>query len=163
VNEPMERTDDPDANRRVVVMALRQLARLEAEGAEANAWMNSVMAVFNDECKERITEKDRLAALVEEITKEMLPEGSKHVDIPGIARVQFKTTDEYLRVADPKAFTEWARGSEEEGLLEFIPASYKPITAEAKKFAEKALAETGEVLPGMERVPAVTTMKIERR
>jgi len=160
--EAMQRTDNPDTNRRVVVMALRQLARLEAEQDDQNAWYQTVYEAYSTETSHRREQRERLTAVVEEIAKEMLPPDSQHVDIPGMARIQFKTTAKYLRVADPIAVAGWAAAIEEPGLLEHIPATDKPITTAVKAFAERTLAETGEVLAGMELVPEATSMKIER-
>lgn len=153
----------PERDRRALVMLLRQYQSIEREQVEQCAWMDAITAVYREDTDRRSMTLASLTEAIEELAKDLRLEGSQHVDVPGIARLQFTTTKPYLRVADPDAMVEWARAHEEFGLLEFVPASVKPVTNAAKALAEKTLAESGEVLPWAEQVPAVTTMKITSR
>lgn len=153
----------PERDRRALVMLLREYQRAVRDARDAEEWFDAIFAVHTDE---RITRDRTIVSLteaIEELAKDLRLEGSQHVDVPGIARLQFTTTKPYLRVADPDAMVEWARQHEEFALLEFVPASIKPVTNAAKALAEKTLAESGEVLPWAEQVPSVTTMKITSR
>lgn len=164
--EAMQRSDDAnpvlraDINRRVVVMALRQLARIEAEHNTANDWMIAIMSVHRAEAEARDAERERLTVVVEEIAKEMLPPDSKHVDIPGMARISMRATPEYLRVADPDAFIAWAKTAERPELVKTRTVETVD-TALAKEIAAEARNETGEILPGIEVVPEKVTMSIQ--
>lgn len=162
--ESMQQSEpSPERDRKAIVLLLRQLQAVEREQADQAAWFYAVRVIAEEEEDARYRTMDSLTAAIEELAKELRSEGSQHVDIPGLARIQFKTTAEYLRVADPAALVAWALEHEESGIIEDVPASHKPLTAAAKTLAESTFKETGYVLPWAEYVPEVTAMKIEDR
>ena len=89
--------------------------------------------------------RDRLVELAEPL----LEDGSKHVEIVGVGRVQFTDRKRSAKIADAEAFIAWAREHEHPELIEERTVV---IAAKAKPVALAAL-EAGETLPGVEDVP----------
>ncbi len=161
-SEAMQHQDppSPERDRKYLVILLRQYQQAKRESDEAEAWFNAIEDVYQDEQAIRMTTLASLSIAIEELAKELLPADAKHIDVPGIARVAFRTQPEYLRVADHEAFMDWAQGVERPDLWSEAVVR-KLDTAAAKELAEEARRETGELIAGMELVEAKTTMKIE--
>lgn len=160
MNHTADRT--PESDRRAIIALLRERARIEREQDEQRAWFESIRGVYHEEEAIRASTLAKIEETIQEIASDLRVDGTQHVDIPGVARIAFRTTAEYLRVADPAAFMEWCKANERgELIIETVKESVD--TNAAKEIAAEARAETGECLPGIELVAEKVSMKIESR
>lgn len=140
-----------DRSRRTLFGLMRAAAREQASAVDAETWGETVA----DEVRARVARAkerfDWIEAQIKILAPDFLLEKSKHVDIPGAGRVQFKDYEPSLRVSDPDAFIA-SLGADERKLL--VEQRDHLRTNEAKTYATNVLQESGEVIPGIERIPA---------
>lgn len=143
--------DDEAASRRQLYAMLRDLRQVDAEIAEQQRWVT----VAIEEAQATVARlRARKADLEERIASEgemFLVGDSKHVDIPGMGRIQYRDYDPTLRIADPQAFMD-ALNADERALLVQQRDTLK--TNEAKAYADTVLhGGDAVILPGVEIVP----------
>lgn len=136
---------------------LRELATEVRDAFHAAAADRRAVEVFAELVTARHRERSARAVWLRdrlvELAKPLLAGGEKHVDLPGIGRVQYATRKRSAKIADAEAFIAWARAHERADLFEertvVVAAKAKPVALEA--------LEAGETLPGVEDVPEATT------
>ena len=157
-----EATDDNSEERRE--RSRRQLYAmtsdyLQAAGefTEATRW-KAIAVEDADDTLRRIDDRMRdLKGQIELLAADFLVGDSKHVDLAGLGRVQYRDTPAGLRIADADAFMA-VLGSDERALL--VEQRDHLRTAEAKKYAEVVMQESGEMLVGVERTEATRSASI---
>lgn len=146
-------------DRRAALGLLRELQQLEREDAEDKRWLTAVVEEAAERASKRNVRADEIRGLLEQIVADMRLPGSQHVDVPGIARIQFRTTEPSLRIAEPEAFIQWARDHERHDLIK-VKTTTTVIADAAKDEAARALSQAGELLPGVIEEPEHTSMSI---
>lgn len=139
---------------------MRDYQQVSLEIDEAVAWRRAAEMESSETLARLGARRDDLKGQIEALAADFLVGDSKHVDLPGIGRVQFTDRQPSLRITDHEAFM-GALGADERARL----VEQKPHIniIEAKKYAETVLAETGEVLPGTERSEARRDAAIQLR
>mgnify|MGYP001560386340 CR=1 FL=1 len=94
---------------------------------------------------------------IESIAADLRVGDSEHVDVPGMGRIQFRTTKPALRVADHVEAMKWVEEHERE---EFVRVTRSLDVVPFKAFAAEVLRTDGECLPGVEQTPETTSMSI---
>lgn len=131
---------------------LRAMQKEQAQRAQIEEYRR----VVNGECEVAIgLINARIAELetnVREIASALLPDGSKHIDLPGMARIQFMDRAPSFTVSDPAVLLEWAVAHERDDLVEHKPTLRKSVAIEA--------AKNGEALPGVDPVEGKRHMSV---
>lgn len=143
-----------DRSRRTLLGLMRALARVRARKQARADWFEMVVREAAAAGASDTQAEDWLSASIEAIAPDFLLEGSKHVDVPGAGRIQYRDTPAGLRIADAEAFMASLGADERARLVEQRPHL---LTTEAKKYAEAVMAESAEILPGVERTEAQRT------
>ena len=139
--------------RRALYGIMRELQRRNDTLANAAAYFKIVQDEFD-----RVVERQRgpIAFLEEQaqrLAKELAGD-SKHHDITGIARIQFRHTEPRPFISDPEQVVEWLKQHEREDLIR--------VKEEPKATLVNALvAESGELIPGVEMAPAADSASIK--
>ena len=164
----MDAADEPDPAlfqglieddaRRTLVGLLRALRREQTAVEDARAWARTVY----DEVERANAPRLRTVAFLEEqvarVAEGLIPAGRKSVDVPGIARIQYRDLKDDVRIAEPESFIDALGADERERLVEMRPHLK---TNEAKAYARTVIEESGELMPGIERVEARRTTAIQ--
>lgn len=137
--------------RRQLYAMLRDLRQVEAEIAEQQKWIVVAMEDAQATVARLQARKADLEAQIGSEGELFLVGDSKHVDIPGMGRIQYRDYDPTLRIADDKAFIA-ALGADERARL--VEKRDHLLTNEAKAYAAVVMAGSSEILPGVERIPA---------
>lgn len=145
--EPVSR----DEAFRYLYGVMAEMREIQEEIANLEAARRAVLTAHDDRLVRLEARFDQASESAARLAEPLLPRGSKHVDIPGLGRVQFRDYQAGVRVADPRALLQWAVDAERTDLYERVP---RLLAGEAKKAADAALASDGELLPGVERVEA---------
>ena len=146
-----------ERNRRQLYAMTRGYLQAAGEFAEATRW-KAIAVEDADDTLRRIDDRMRdLKGQIELLAEDFLVGDSKHVDLAGLARIQFRSTEAGLRIADADALIA-SLGADERALL--VETRDHLLTTEAKKYAEKVLEESGEVLPGVIRTEAQRSASI---
>ena len=132
---------------------LRNMKYEQAQRAQIAEYLR----VVKGECEVAIGLIDRrLDELTERargMAELLTPEGSKHIDLPGLGRIQFRDYQPGYTVADADVLLKWAVEHEREELFEYRPVLDKKSSLE--------LAREGEELPGIDPTAAHRTMSIQ--
>ena len=88
---------------------------------------------------------------IKALAEPLLAGKSKHVDIVGAGRVQFRDYQAGVRIEDPETFISALGADERERLVEMRPHLR---TGDAKAYAATVLADHGEIIPGAAHVEA---------
>lgn len=140
--------------RRALYAVTRDYFQTADEYTEALAW-RQVAIEHSDETLGRLDGRIRdLKGQIELLAADFLVGNSKHVDLAGLGRIQFRDTPAGVRIADAEAFMASLGADERARLVEQRPHL---LTTEAKKYAEAVMAESAEILPGVERTEAQRT------
>ncbi len=156
-DETLSRLIEQDS-RRVMFGMASAAQRMRQEMAADAAYLRMIADEIDHKNASRRTQAAWLEAQVTKVAETLLPEGSKHVDMPGIGRVQFTNRKRTVRIDDPEAFIAWARENERAELYEERTVL---LTNEAKRVAKVTLLEGGVLLPGVEDVPAERTSVLQ--
>lgn len=145
--------------RRTFFGMLRQAKRIR-DALEADAtWHAMIESELARKNEGNVRSLAFLEAQIETLAEQLLTEDSKHVDVPGAGRVQYRDYAAAIRIADPDAFIAALDADERARLVETVE---KLKTNDAKKYQEEVLkTEGGTLLPGVEEVPARRTATIE--
>lgn len=146
-------------SRRAMFGMLRQARMIKAQLDADEHWL----AMQRGEVERKNESAKRSLAFLESqvqaLAESLLIPGSKHVDVPGAGRIQYRDYKAGVRIADADSFMESLGPDERASLIEMRPHLK---TTEAKKYVEAVLeTEDGELLPGTERVEARRTATIE--
>lgn len=153
-----------DDDRRAMVSMLRELQQIEAVQADADVWVAAMMADHEEASSARRAQMALLHEGIYRLGLQMRVPGRQYVDVPGVARVQYRTTPGGVRVADKEAAIAWARDHERPDFIRRPPPPPDELVVTAyKEYAAEVLAAEGEVLPGVLPVPEQTSMKVEWR
>lgn len=145
-------------SRRVMFGMASAARRMRDELAADAAYLRMVADEIDRKNTSRRTQAAWLEEQVKQVAETLLPEGSKHVDMPGIARVQFTDRKRTVKIDDPEAFIEWAA---EFGHTELYEEKTTLKVNDAKAVAKTALLEMGNLLPGVEDVPGERTSVLQ--
>jgi hypothetical protein len=147
--------EDP---RRMLIGMLAHIRRLNAEMAEDEAFLQTIVEELHRKNSPKKMRAQWLEEQVKALAESLLPEGSKHVDVPGIGRVQYSDKRTAVKVEDADRLLKWAKEHERRDLYE---SREHLLTNDAKKVALEALLTDGELLPGVMEVPAHKAARIE--
>lgn len=143
---------DEAASRRQLYAMLRDLRQVDAEIAEQQRWVTVAIEEAQVTVARLRVRKTDLEDRIASEGEMFLVGDSKHVDIPGMGRIQYVDHQAALRIADDKAFIA-ALGADERARL--VEQRDHLKTNEAKAYADTVLKDgDGELIPGVERVPA---------
>lgn len=146
-----------ERNRRQLYAMTRGYLQAAGEFAEATRW-KAIAVEDADDTLRRIDDRMRdLKGQIELLAADFLVGDSKHVDLAGLARIQFRSTEAGLRIADPEAFMASLAGDERALLIEHREVL---ITNAAKAYAANVLQESGELIAGTERTEATRSASI---
>jgi hypothetical protein len=144
--------------RRLLVGMLAHIRRLNAEMAEDEAFLQTIVEELHRKNSPKKMRAQWLEEQVKALAESLLPEGSKHVDVPGIGRIQYSDKRTAVKVEDADRLLKWAKEHERRDLYE---SREHLLTNDAKKVALEALLTDGELLPGVMEVPAHKAARIE--
>lgn len=147
---------DEDARRGLFGM-LRQARALQQQLDESARYLAMIVTEVADNDALKRQALLFLKEQIEVLGRDLLVGSSKHVDVPGAGRVQYRTRAESMRIIDEKAFMS-ALGADERALM--VESVDVLRTNEAKAYAKATLEETGELLPGVARLPETTGVSI---
>lgn len=150
-------------DRRATYILLRQLRAVEEAQADADAWLEAAQADHAEGTAQREAAKADLHRQIEQIAADLRTPGSEHVDVPGIGRIQFRTTKPGLRVADAAEALKWVEEHEYDAFIRIVPEKRELDVSEFRKFAASVLASDADLLPGVEETPEHTSMSIQWR
>jgi len=146
-----------DDRRRTLFGMMRAAGELDAEIAALEAYRRIVDAEIAATVSGKTNRKAWLEEQIKRTAEPLLTGKSKNVDMPGAGRVQYRDYGETLSIADPEAYIAALDADERERLVELRPHLK---TNDAKQYAATVLAEHGEVMPGVERIPARRTATV---
>lgn len=145
-----------ERDRRALYAMTRDYLQLVAELREDEQWFEVAREDYSARTDRKRARLHDLMLDIEGLAALFLVGDSKHVDLAGLGRIQFRDTAAGLRIADADAFMA-ALGPDERALL--VETRDHLRTTEAKAYASKVL-ETGEIIPGVERTEATRSSSI---
>lgn len=137
---------------------MRAARRISAELDRSALYLTRLEAEISRRNASKVRQYEFLCELIREYGESLLLPGSKHVDVPGVGRIQYRDIKESLSIKDHDAFMGALDADEKARLVEMRPHLK---TNEAKQYQQAVLeTEGGQLLPGVERVEARRTASI---
>lgn len=146
-----------DARRSLFGM-MRAARRLLDECEEQREYCAMIQAEVERTLAPKMQSFRFLEQQIKQLAEVLLVGKAKHVDVPGAGRIQYRDHRETLRIEDDAAFISALSADERHVLVEDRPHLKRD---DAKAYAAQVLGDTGQILPGVERVEAYRSSAIE--
>lgn len=142
--------------RRTVYGLLRAIRSEVRQVDEQEAWLASITAEVRSANAKRQRTIDFLSEQVERLAKDLIPEGKKSVDVPGIGRIQWRKVPEAVVIQDEDALLAWLKEQDpEQGLGEYIRTKEEIKKGEIKPVLLGIFKDDGALPAGTDYQPEV--------
>lgn len=137
--------------RRTVYGLMREIRAKVRQVEDQEAWLRTIAAEVTAANAKRQRTIEFLSEQAKRIAKDLIPEGKKSVDVPGIGRIQWRKVPEAVVISDEDALLAWIKEQDpEQGLSDYIRVKEEVKKGEVKPVLLGIFKDDGELPAGTE-------------